>query len=200
MENNTNTNKKTTPLEYVGIVLAISVIFLVLALPVTSAVITHKEFYDYRHQMLDTYVSKDILRKADTLDLTKDKSPIEFKKYKLVDKSQWQYYAIVKIKNKSKKNIAKIYLTPLFYNTIGEDVGVNHNIYGKFYVTYTIMGVIKPNEVNDVYILPYVPRQLFVNYIGFKEIAIEYMDGSVEYIKQKDIPLIRGYDDSHLKL
>lgn len=195
-----NTNNKTTPLGYVGIVLAILAILLVIALPVTSAVITHKEFYDYRHQMLDTYVSKDILRKADTLDLTKDKSPIEFKKYKLVDKSQWQYYAIVKIKNKSKKNIAKIYLTPLFYNTIGEDVGVNHNIYGKFYVTYTIMGVIKPNEVNDVYILPYVPRHLFVNYIDFKEIAIEYMDGSVEYIKQKDIPLIRGYDDSRLKL
>lgn len=200
MENNTNTNKKTTPLEYVGIVLAILAILFVIAIPVTSAVITHKEFYDYRHQMLDTYVSKDILRKADTLDLTKDKSPIEFKKYKLVDKSQWQYYAIIKIKNKSDKSIARIYLTPIFRNTLGEDVGVNHNIYGKFYVTYTIMGVIKPNEVNDVYMLPYVPRHLFVNYIDFKEIAIEYMDGSVEYIKQKDIPLIRGYDDSHLKL
>ena len=48
--------------------------------------------------------------------------------------------------------------------------------------------------------LPYVPRHLFVKYMDFKEIAIEYMDGSVEYIKQKDIPLIRGYDDSHLKL
>ena len=195
MEN--NTNNKITPLGYVGIILAI---LLVIALPVTSAVITHKDFYDYRHQMLDTYVSKDILRKADTLDLTKDKSPIEFKKYKLVDKSQWQFYAIVKIKNKSNKSIARIYLTPLFRNTLGEDVGVNHNIYGKFYVTYTIMGAIKPNEVNDVYMLPYVPRHLFVKYIDFKEIAIEYMDGSVEYIKQKDIPLIRGYDDSHLKL
>lgn len=192
-----NTNNKITPLGYVGIVLAI---LLVLALPVTSSVITYKEFYDYRHQMLDTYVSKDIIRKADTLDLTKDKSPIEFKKYKLVDKSQRQYYAIVRIKNKSNKNIARIYLTPLFYNTIGEDVGVNHSIYEKFYVTYTIMGVIKPNEVNDVYMLPYVPRHLFVKYMDFKEIAIEYMDGSVEYIKQKDIPLIRGYDDSHLKL
>ena len=197
MEN--NTNKKITPLEYVGIILAILAIFLVLALPVTSAVITYKDFNDYRHEMLDTYVSKDILRKADTLDLTKDKSPIEFKKYKLVDKSRWKHCAIVKIKNKSDKNIAKIYLTPLFYNTIGEDVGVNHSIYEKFYVTYTIMGVIKPNEVNDVYMLPYVPRHLFVNYIDFKEIAIEYMDGSVEYIKQKDIPLIRGYDDSRLK-
>lgn len=200
MENNTNTNKKTTPLEYVGIVLAILAILLVIALPVASAVITEKEFNEYRHEMLDTYVPRDILRKADTLDLTKDKSPIEFKKYKLVDKSQWQFYAIVKIKNKSDKSIARIYLTPIFRNTLGEDVGVNHNIYGKFYVTYTIMGAIKPNEVNDVYMLPYVPRHLFVKYIDFKEIAIEYMDGSVEYIKQKDIPLIRGYDDSHLKL
>ena len=195
MEN--NTNKKITPLEYVGIILAI---LLVLALPITSAVITYKDFNDYRHEMLDTYVSKDILRKADTLDLTKDESPIEFKKYKLVDKSRWKHCAIVKIKNKSDKNIARIYLTPLFYNTIGEDVGVNHSIYEKFYVTYTIMGVIKPNEVNDVYIIPYVPRYLFVKYMDFKEIAIEYMDGSVEYIKQKDIPLIRGYDDSRLKL
>ena len=195
MEN--NTNNEITPLGYVGIILAI---LLVIALPVTSIVKTHKEFYDYRHQMLDTYVSRDILRKADTLDLTKDKSPIEFKKYKLVDKSQWQFYAIVRIKNKSNKNIARIYFTPIFRNTLGEDVGVNHSIYGKFYVTYTIMGAIKPNEVNDVYILPYVPRHLFVKYIDFKEIAIEYMDGSVEYIQQKDIPLIRGYDDSHLKL
>ena len=195
MEN--NTNNKITPLGYVGIILAI---LLVLALPVASAVITNKEFNEYRHEMLDTYVPKDILRKADTLDLTKDKSPIEFKKYKLVDKSRWKHCAIVKIKNKSDKNIARIYLTPLFYNTIGEDVGVNHSIYEKFYVTYTIMGVIKPNEVNDVYIIPYVPRYLFVKYMDFKEIAIEYMDGSVEYIKQKDIPLIRGYDDSRLKL
>lgn len=195
MEN--NTNNKITPLGYVGIILAI---LFALALPVTSAVITHKDFNDYRHEMLDTYVSKDILRKADTLDLTKDKSPIEFKKYKLVDKSRWKHCAIVKIRNKSDKSIAKIYLTPLFYNTIGEDVGVNHSIYEKFYVTYTIIGVIKPNEVNDVYIIPYVPRYLFVKYMDFKEIAIEYMDGSVEYIKQKDIPLIRGYDDSHLKL
>lgn len=195
MEN--NTNNKITPLGYVGIILAI---LLVLALPVTSAVVTCKDFNEYRHEMLDTYVSKDILRKADTLDLTKDESPIEFKKYKLVDKSRWKHCAIVKIKNKSDKNIARIYLTPLFYNTIGEDVGVNHSIYEKFYVTYTIMGVIKPNEVNDVYILPYVPRYLFVKYMDFKEIAIEYMDGSVEYITQKDIPLIRGYDDSHLKL
>ena len=62
------------------------------------------------------------------------------------------------------------------------------------------MGVIKPNEVNDVDIIPYVPRHLFVKYMDFKEIAIEYMDGSVEYIQQKDIPLIRGYDDSRLKL
>ena len=191
-----NTNNKITPLGYVGIILAI---LLVLALPVASAVITNKEFNEYRHEMLDTYVPKDILRKADTLDLTKDKSPIEFKKYKLVDKSRWKHCAIVKIKNKSDKSIAKIYLTPLFYNTIGEDVGVNHSIYEKFYVTYTIMGVIKPNEVNDVYILPYVPRYLFVKYMDFKEIAIEYMDGSVEYIQQKDIPLIRGYDDSRLK-
>ena len=195
MEN--NTNNKITPLGYVGIILAI---LLVLALPVTSAVVTCKDFNEYRHEMLDTYVPKDILRKADTLDLTKDESPIEFKKYKLVDKSRWKYCAIVKIRNKTDKDIAKIYLTPLFYNTIGEDVGVNHNIYGKFYVTYTIMGVIKPNEVNDVYIIPYVPRHLFVKYMDFKEIAIEYMDGSVEYIKQKDIPLIRGYDDSRLKL
>lgn len=195
MEN--NTNNEITPLGYVGIIIAI---LLVLALPVTSAVITHKEFNEYRHEMLVTYVPKDILRKADTLDLTKDESPIEFKKYKLVDKSRWKHCAIVKIKNKSNKNIAKIYLTPIFYNTIGEDVGVNHSIYEKFYVTYTIMGVIKPNEVNDVYILPYVPRYLFVKYMDFKEIAIEYMDGSVEYIQQKDIPLIRGYDDSHLKL
>ena len=132
-----NTNNKISPLGYVGIIFAI---LLVIALPVTSIVITHKEFYDYRHQMLDTYVSRDILRKADTLDLTKDKSPIEFKKYKLVDKSQWQFYAIVRIKNKSDKSIARIYLTPIFRNTLGEDVGVNHNIYGKFYVTYTIMG------------------------------------------------------------
>ena len=195
MEN--NTNNKITPLGYVGIIFAILFVF---ALPVTSAVITYKEFNEYRHEMLDTYVSKDILRKADTLDLTKDKSPIEFKKYKLVDKSRWQHCAIVKIRNKSDKNIAKIYLTPLFYNTIGEDVDVNHSIYGKFYVTYTIMGVIKPNEVNDIYIIPDVPRHLFVKYMDFKEIAIEYMDGSVEYIKQKDIPLIRGYDDSRLKL
>lgn len=199
MENNTNnnTNNKITPLGYVGIILAV---LLVLALPVASAVQTHKEFNEYRHEMLDTYVSKDILRKADTLDLTKDKSPIEFKKYKLVDESRWSHCAIVKIRNKSDKSIAKIYLTPLFYNTIGEDIGFNHSIYGKFYVTYTIMGVIKPNEVNDVYIIPYVPRYLFVKYMDFKEIAIEYMDGSIEYIKQKDIPLIRGYDDSHLKL
>lgn len=195
MEN--NTNNEITPLGYVGIIIAI---LLVLALPVTSAVITHKEFNEYRHEMLVTYVPKDILRKADTLDLTKDESPIEFKKYKLVDKSRWKHCAIVRIKNKSNKNIAKIYLTPIFYNTIGEDVGVNYSIYEKFYVTYTIMGVIKPNEVNDVYILPYVPRYLFVKYMDFKEIAIEYMDGSVEYIQQKDIPLIRGYDDSHLKL
>ena len=124
-----NTNNKITPLGYVGIVLAI---LLVLALPVASAVITNKEFNEYRHEMLDTYVPKDILRKADTLDLTKDKSPIEFKKYKLVDKSRWKHCAIVKIKNKSDKSIAKIYLTPLFYNTIGEDVGVNHSIYEKF--------------------------------------------------------------------
>lgn len=193
-------DKTTDTKSALGLIVIVFVILLALAPIVISSVITHKEFYDYRHQMLDTYVSKDILRKADTLDLTKDKSPIEFKKYKLVDKSQWQYYAVIRIKNKSNKNIARIYLTPIFLNTLGEDVGVNHNIYGKFYVTYTIMGVIKPNEVNDVYMLPYVPRHLFVNYIDFKEIAIEYMDGSVEYIKQKDIPLIRGYDDSHLKL
>lgn len=200
MENNTNKTNETTPLGYVGVILAILAILLVIALPVASAVITNKEFNEYRHEMLDTYVPKDILRKADTLDLTKDKSPIEFKKYKLVDKSRWRHCAIVKIRNKSDKSIAKIYLTPLFYNTIGEDVGVNHSIYEKFYVTYTIMGVIKPNEVNDVYIIPYVPRYLFVKYMDFKEIAIEYMDGSVEYIKQTDIPLIRGYDDSRLKL
>lgn len=193
-------DKTTNTNSVLGCIIIAFVILLALSPIAISSVITHKDFYDYRHQMLDTYVSKDILRKADTLDLTKDKSPIEFKKYKLVDKSQWQYYAIIKIKNKSNKNIARIYLTPIFRNTLGEDVGVNHNIYGKFYVTYTIMGVIKPNEVNDVYMLPYVPRHLFVNYIDFKEIAIEYMDGSVEYIKQKDIPLIRGYDDSHLKL
>ena len=195
-----NTNNKITPLGYVGVILAIFAILLVIALPVICEVITNKELNEYRHEMLDTYVPRDILRNADTLDLTEDKSPIEFKKYKLVDKSRWKHCAIVKIRNKSDKNIAKIYLTPLFYNTIGEDVGVNHSIYEKFYVTYTIMGVIKPNEVNDVYILPYVPRYLFVKYMDFKEIAIEYMDGSVEYIKQKDIPLIRGYDDSHLKL
>ena len=195
-----NTNNEITPLEYVKVILGMLAILLAVALPVTSAVIIKKEFNEYRHEMLDTYVPKDILRKADTLDLTKDKSPIEFKKYKLVDKSRRQHCAIVKIKNKSDKNIAKIYLTPLFYNTIGKDVGVNHSIYERFYVTYTIMGVIKPNKVNDVYIIPYVPRYLFVKYIDFKEIAIEYMDGSVEYIKQKDIPLIRGYDDSHLKL
>jgi hypothetical protein len=195
MEDNTK-NTKTT----LGYIVIAFVILLALTPIVASSVITNKEFNEYRHQMLDTYVSKDILRKADTLDLTKDKSPIEFKKYKLVDKSYWEHCAIVKIRNKSDKSIAKIYLTPLFYNTIGEDVGVNHSIYEKFYVTYTIMGVIKPNEVNDVYIIPYVPRHLFVKYMDFKEIAIEYMDGSVEYIKQKDIPLIRGYDDSHLKL
>ena len=193
-------DKTTDTKSALGLIVIAFVILLALAPIVISAVITNKEFNEYRHQMLDTYVSKDILRKADTLDLTKDKSPIEFKKYKLVDKSYWEHYAIVKIRNKSDKNIAKIYLTPLFYNTIGEEVGVNHSIYEKFYVTYTIMGVIKPNEVNDVYILPYVPRHLFVKYMDFKEIAIEYMDGSVEYIKQKDIPLIRGYDDSHLKL
>ena len=193
-------DKTTDTKSALGLIVIAFVILLALAPIVISAVITNKEFNEYRHQMLDTYVSKDILRKADTLDLTKDKSPIEFKKYKLVDKSYWEHCAIVKIRNKSDKSIAKIYLTPIFYNTIGEDVGVNHSIYEKFYVTYTIMGVIKPNEVNDVYILPYVPRHLFVKYMDFKEIAIEYMDGSVEYIKQKDIPLIRGYDDSHLKL
>jgi hypothetical protein len=193
-------DKTTNTNSVFGCIIIAFVILLALSPIAISSVITNKEFNEYRHQMLDTYVSKDILRKADTLDLTKDKSPIEFKKYKLVDKSYWEHCAIVKIKNKSNKNIAKIYLTPLFYNTIGEDVGVNHNIYGKFYVTYTIMGVIKPNEVNDVYILPYVPRHLFVKYMDFKEIAIEYMDGSVEYIQQKDIPLIRGYDDSRLKL
>lgn len=195
MEDNTTDTKSA-----LGLIVIAFVILLALAPIVISSVITNKEFNEYRHEMLDTYVSKDILRKADTLDLTKDKSPIEFKKYKLVDKSYWEHCAIVKIRNKSDKSIAKIYLTPLFYNTIGEDVGVNHSIYEKFYVTYTIMGVIKPNEVNDVYIIPYVPRHLFVKYMDFKEIAIEYMDGSVEYIKQKDIPLIRGYDDSHLKL
>lgn len=193
-------DKTTDTKSALGLIVIAFVILLALAPIVISSVITNKEFNEYRHEMLDTYVSKDILRKADTLDLTKDKSPIEFKKYKLVDKSYWEHCAIVKIRNKSDKSIAKIYLTPLFYNTIGEDVGVNHSIYEKFYVTYTIMGVIKPNEVNDVYILPYVPRHLFVKYMDFKEIAIEYMDGSVEYIKQKDIPLIRGYDDSHLKL
>jgi hypothetical protein len=193
-------DKTTNTNSVFGCIIIAFVILLALSPIAISSVITNKEFNEYRHQMLDTYVSKDILRKADTLDLTKDKSPIEFKKYKLVDKSYWEHCAIVKIKNKSNKNIAKIYLTPLFYNTIGEDVGVNHSIYEKFYVTYTIMGVIKPNEVNDVYIIPYVPRHLFVKYMDFKEIAIEYMDGSVEYIKQKDIPLIRGYDDSRLKL
>lgn len=193
-------DKTTDTKSALGLIVIAFVILLALAPIVISSVITNKEFNEYRHEMLDTYVSKDILRKADTLDLTKDKSPIEFKKYKLVDKSYWEHCAIVKIRNKSDKSIAKIYLTPLFYNTIGEDVGVNHSIYEKFYVTYTIMGVIKPNEVNDVYILPYVPRHLFVKYMDFKEIAIEYMDGSVEYIKQKDIPLIRGYDVSHLKL
>lgn len=193
-------DKTTDTKSALGLIVIAFVILLALAPIVISSVITHKEFYDYRHEMLDTYVPKDILRKADTLDLTKDKSPIEFKKYKLVDKSYWEHCAIVKIRNKSDKSIAKIYLTPIFYNTIGEDVGVNHSIYEKFYATYTIMGVIKPNEVNDVYMLPYVPRHLFVKYMDFKEIAIEYMDGSVEYIKQKDIPLIRGYDDSHLKL
>lgn len=193
-------DKTTDTKSALGLIVIAFVILLALAPIVISSVITNKEFNEYRHEMLDTYVPKDILRKADTLDLTKDKSPIEFKKYKLVDKSYWEHCAIVKIRNKSDKSIAKIYLTPLFYNTIGEDVGVNHSIYEKFYVTYTIMGVIKPNEVNDVYILPYVPRHLFVKYMDFKEIAIEYMDGSVEYIKQKDIPLIRGYDDSHLKL
>jgi hypothetical protein len=193
-------DKTTNTNSVLGCIIIAFVILLALSPIAISSVITNKEFNEYRHQMLDTYVSKDILRKADTLDLTKDKSPIEFKKYKLVDKSYWEHCAIVKIRNKSDKSIAKIYLTPLFYNTIGEDVGVNHSIYEKFYVTYTIMGVIKPNEVNDVYIIPYVPRHLFVKYMDFKEIAIEYMDGSVEYIKQKDIPLIRGYDDSHLKL
>lgn len=193
-------DKTTDTKSVLGCIVIAFVILLALSPIAISSVITNKEFNEYRHQMLDTYVSKDILRKADTLDLTKDKSPIEFKKYKLVDKSYWEHCAIVKIRNKSDKSIAKIYLTPLFYNTIGEDVGVNHSIYEKFYVTYTIMGVIKPNEVNDVYIIPYVPRHLFVKYMDFKEIAIEYMDGSVEYIKQKDIPLIRGYDDSHLKL
>jgi hypothetical protein len=193
-------DKTTNTNSVLGCIIIAFVILLALSPIAISSVITHKELNEYRHQMLDTYVSKDILRKADTLDLTKDKSPIEFKKYKLVDKSYWEHCAIVKIRNKSDKSIAKIYLTPLFYNTIGEDVGVNHSIYEKFYVTYTIMGVIKPNEVNDVYIIPYVPRHLFVKYMDFKEIAIEYMDGSVEYIKQKDIPLIRGYDDSHLKL
>jgi hypothetical protein len=193
-------DKTTNTNSVLGCIIIAFVILLALSPIAISSVITNKEFNEYRHQMLDTYVSKDILRKADTLDLTKDKSPIEFKKYKLVDKSYWEHCAIVKIRNKSDKSIAKIYLTPLFYNTIGEDVGVNHSIYEKFYVTYTIMGVIKPNEVNDVYILPYVPRHLFVKYMDFKEIAIEYMDGSVEYIKQKDIPLIRGYDDSRLKL
>ena len=195
MEDKTTDTKST-----LGLIVIAFVILLALALPVTSAVITNKEFNEYRHEMLDTYVSRDILRKADTLDLTKDKSPIEFKKYKLVDKSRWKHCAIIKIRNKSNKNIARIYFTPIFRNTLGEDIGFNHSIYGKFYVTYTIMGVIKPNEVNDVYILPYVPRHLFVKYMDFKEIAIEYMDGSVEYIQQKDIPLIRGYDDSHLKL
>lgn len=193
-------DKTTNTNSVLGCIIIAFVILLALSPIAISSVITNKELNEYRHQMLDTYVSKDILRKADTLDLTKDKSPIEFKKYKLVDKSYWEHCAIVKIRNKSDKSIAKIYLTPLFYNTIGEDVGVNHSIYEKFYVTYTIMGVIKPNEVNDVYILPYVPRHLFVKYMDFKEIAIEYMDGSVEYIQQKDIPLIRGYDDSHLKL
>jgi hypothetical protein len=193
-------DKTTNTNSVLGCIIIAFVILLALSPIAISSVITNKEFNEYRHQMLDTYVSKDILRKADTLDLTKDKSPIEFKKYKLVDKSYWEHCAIVKIRNKSDKSIAKIYLTPLFYNTIGEDVGVNHSIYEKFYVTYTIMGVIKPNEVNDVYIIPYVPRHLFVKYMDFKEIAIEYMDGSVEYIKQKDIPLIRGYDDSRLKL
>jgi hypothetical protein len=193
-------DKTTNTNSVLGCIIIAFVILLALSPIAISSVITNKELNEYRHQMLDTYVSKDILRKADTLDLTKDKSPIEFKKYKLVDKSYWEHCAIVKIRNKSDKSIAKIYLTPLFYNTIGEDVGVNHSIYEKFYVTYTIMGVIKPNEVNDVYIIPYVPRHLFVKYMDFKEIAIEYMDGSVEYIKQKDIPLIRGYDDSHLKL
>lgn len=193
-------DKTTNTNSVLGCIIIAFVILLALSPIAISSVITNKELNEYRHQMLDTYVSKDILRKADTLDLTKDKSPIEFKKYKLVDKSYWEHCAIVKIRNKSDKSIAKIYLTPLFYNTIGEDVGVNHSIYEKFYVTYTIMGVIKPNEVNDVYILPYVPRHLFVKYMDFKEIAIEYMDGSVEYIQQKDIPLIRGYDDSRLKL